>query len=70
MVCMFQQNQAFADLQHEVSLPEKPTYRQAIQVHVVATPSNLHRALDKREYSLIIEGEFFLFLIENICCDP
>ena len=67
---MFQQSQAFADLQHEVSLQEKPMYRQAIQVYDIATPSNLHRALDKREYSLIIEAEFFLFLIENICCDP
>ena len=28
------------------------------------------RALDKREYLMIIEGYFFLFLIETICCDP
>ena len=28
------------------------------------------RALDKREFLIIIEGYFFLFLIESICCDP
>ena len=28
------------------------------------------RALDKRQYLVIIEGSFVLFLIETICCDP
>ena len=28
-----------------------------------------YRALDKREYLMIIEGYFFLFLIETKCCD-
>ena len=29
-----------------------------------------NRAPDKREYSMITEGYFDFFLIENICCDP
>ena len=28
------------------------------------------RALDKREYLMIIERLFFLFFIDTICCDP
>ena len=28
------------------------------------------RALDKRAYLMIIEGQCCLFLIETICCDP
>ena len=28
------------------------------------------RALEKRGYLMIIEGKFFLFLIETICCEP
>ena len=28
------------------------------------------RALDKREYLKLIEGQVFLFLIETISCDP
>ena len=28
------------------------------------------RALDKREYLMIIERKFFLFLTETICYDP
>ena len=28
------------------------------------------RALAEREYLMIIEGYFFLFLTETICCDP
>ena len=31
---------------------------------------NMSTVVYKREYSLIIEGEFFLFLIETIRCDP
>ena len=27
------------------------------------------RTADKREYLVIIEGQFFFFLIETICCD-
>ena len=41
-----------------------------IQRHDVDTNFVLVRALDKSEYLMIIEGYFFLFLIETICCDP
>ena len=30
----------------------------------------LPKALDKKEYLMIIEGQCFLYLIETICCDP
>ena len=28
-----------------------------------------HRPLDKREYLMKTEGQFFLFLIKTICCE-
>ena len=28
------------------------------------------RALDKREYLVIIRDNFFLILYKNLCCDP